>query len=474
MKALRIPIGVWNWRGTALVLALLLAPLLVALTLVPDGDVLTTASNARGLVVGMGTLSAGAFLYIYWRITANDTAGWLALLLSFAAVPGLALGAFALAGQDVAAQSGWLFAFRVAVLGGMLAIVLSSRSVSLRGDPMAIGLLAGLVFAGVRHLVLVQAPALPTPPGFSVFPVAVLGGLAIALAVAVYRLDELPRWLRARIALGVLLLVVGSTLGGLVGLPTGVVGAVLLAGTTAAVLHQAIDEEKREVDDLHVRLQAFETGLRKDRARLHEINATVAGIASAQRLMADGLTSDRSEALASMMRAEVERLQRLVGDRGPTRRRSVDLDEVIGQIVLSHLARGRLVIWEPSGVRALGRADEIAEVVNVLLENAAVHGGPDAVSVRATHDPDGPGVTVVVSDQGPGVPAQLRDRVFDWGVSRPDSPGQGIGLHVAADIARQLDGRLELVSTPTGATFALHLPAAAQGVSKSEPVAAAS
>ena len=83
-------------------------------------------------------------------------------------------------------------------------------------------------------------------------------------------------------------------------------------------------------------------------------------------------------------------------------------------------------------------------------------------------------MTVVVSDQGPGVPVQLRDRVFDWGVSRPDSPGQGIGLHVAADIARQLDGRLELVPTPTGATFALHLPAAAQGVSKSEPVAAAS
>ncbi len=474
MKALRIPMGVWNWRGTALVLALLLAPLLLALTLVPQGEVLTTATNARGLLVGMGTLASGAFLYMYWRISANDTAGWLTLLLAFAAVPGLALGAFSLSGQDVAGQSGWLFAFRAVVLAGMLAVVLSSQSLPLRGDPMAIGLLAGLVFAGLRHLVLVQAPALPSTTGLTVVRDVVLGGLAVALAVAVLRLDDLPRWLRARFALGVLLLVVGSTIGGLVALPTGVVGAALLAGTTAGLLHQAIDDEKQQVDDLNLRLHDIETGLRHDRARLHEINATVAGIASAQRLMADGIASDRSEALASMMRAEVERLQRLVGDRGPTRRRSVDLDEVIGQIVLSHLARGRLVVWEPSGVRVLGRADEIAEVVNVLLENAAVHGGPDAVSVRAAHDTDGPGVTVVVSDQGPGVPPQLRDRVFDWGVSRPDSPGHGIGLHVAADIARQLDGRLELLPTASGATFALHLPAAAQGVSKGEPVAAAS
>ena len=138
-----------------------------------------------------------------------------------------------------------------------------------------------------------------------------------------------------------------------------------------------------------------------------------------------------------MMRAEVERLQRLVADRMPTRRRSVDLDDIIGQIVLSHLARGRVVVWEPSGLRAMGRADDIAEVVNVLLENAAVHGGPDAVSVAVSRDLDGQGVTVTVSDQGPGIPPELRERLFDWGVGRPDSPGQGIGLHVAADITQR-------------------------------------
>lgn len=250
--------------------------------------------------------------------------------------------------------------------------------------------------------------------------------------------------------------------------------AALLVGLAERALHHAIEEDKREVEELHQRLRAVEDGLREDRGRLHEINATIAGIASAQKLMHAGLPGDRSEALAAMMHAEVERLQRLVADRGPARRRSIDLDEVVGQIVLSHLSRGRIVLWEPTGLQALGRADDIAEVVNVLLENAAVHGGPDAVTVRVTPEPATQGVTITVADQGPGIDVALRDRVFDWGVGRPDSPGQGIGLHVAADLSHRLGGRLELLPTGTGATFALHLPAATQEVGPDEHVARAS
>jgi signal transduction histidine kinase len=175
-----------------------------------------------------------------------------------------------------------------------------------------------------------------------------------------------------------------------------------------------------------------------------------------------------------MMRAELQRLQRLVADRAPTRRRSVDLDEVVGQIVLSHLARGRVVLWQPSGLRALGRSDDIAEVVNVLLENAAVHGGPDAVTVEVSRDADGFGITITVADQGPGIDPAVREHVFDWGVSGPESPGQGIGLHVAAEISQQLGGRLELVPTPSGAVFALHLSAVLQEVSADDRVVRAS
>jgi signal transduction histidine kinase len=417
--------GIWSaararhWVAVGLGLVIVVAPLAIAL--VPDTDARTTASDARTLLVGAACLVAAGLMCLHWRVTARTASARFAVLLAVAAVPGLALGGFALAQHD-AADAGW---------------------------PL-------------------RLPA--------------LAALAACLGFATLRLETLPRWARARLASGLLLLGVASTVGGALegvadgatALGSAVVGAALLAGTAATLVHLAVEESKERVAELHRRLRAMELGIRADRARLHEIDATVAGIASAQRLMTDGLAADRSDALAAMMRAEVERLQRLIADRAPSRRRSVDLDDVIGQIVLSHLARGRVVVWEPTGLRALGRADDIAEIVNVLLENAAVHGGPDAVSVRVGRDLEGHGITITVADQGPGIAPEVRERVFDWGVSRPGSPGQGIGLHVAADIARELGGRLELLPTTQGAAFALHLPSEPQEVSRDEHVARAS
>ncbi len=475
MKALRIPMGVWDWRGTGLVLVLLLVPLLATLTLVPGSDVLSTAMSARSLLVGTAVLAAGVFLYLHWRLTASDTSGWLALVLAVAAVPQLALGAFSLTHPDeVARQTTWLFVFRMTILLALIATVALARRVRFRGDPLAVGLLVGLGIASVRQAVLVQAPPLPSVAAPELLTVAGLATLTVVLARAVVQLDALPRWVRLRVSVALLLLGLGSAVGGTVALVTGLFGAVLLAGTAAAMLHLAIEDEKRQVADLSERLYAVEIGLRQDQARLHEIDATVAGIASAQRLIHDGVGADRSDALAAMMRAEVERLQRLMADRTPSRRRNVDLDDVVGQIVLAHRARGRHVDWEPSGLRALGRGDDIAEVVNVLLENAAVHGGPGRITVSVVEDLAAPGITVSVADTGPGVAPELRSQLFEWGVHRPGSPGQGIGLHVAAEVARAARRPAGAGAAPDGACFALHLPAAPREVATSGAVARAS
>jgi len=68
-----------------------------------------------------------------------------------------------------------------------------------------------------------------------------------------------------------------------------------------------------------------------------------------------------------------------------------------------------------------------------------------------------------VADDGPGVPTNLRERLFDPLVSgRPG--GTGLGLSIAARIARAHGGSIELSDRPGGGTVAsVRLPAAADG-----------
>lgn len=94
-----------------------------------------------------------------------------------------------------------------------------------------------------------------------------------------------------------------------------------------------------------------------------------------------------------------------------------------------------------------------------LLENADRHGGgPVAVVLEAAT----PTVTVHVDDAGPGVPVELRERIFERFARGPgagDVPGTGLGLSLAAAHAAVLGGSVEITDAPTGgARFSLVLP----------------
>lgn len=101
-------------------------------------------------------------------------------------------------------------------------------------------------------------------------------------------------------------------------------------------------------------------------------------------------------------------------------------------------------------------APELARVLDILRENA-VHacGGRRAnltVSARV-----GVGtVAVSVADDGPGVPRELRARIFEAGVSGTPG-GSGYGLHAARRTIEQFGGTISLLDTPTGACFELVL-----------------
>ncbi len=159
----------------------------------------------------------------------------------------------------------------------------------------------------------------------------------------------------------------------------------------------------------------------------------------------------REEATIALQ--QVERLtdvvQRLLTNQRDTHGPSAagfDLDEVLKQQreEWSASLRGtgrRLVIEGLARVSAMGTPGTVSQVLATLIENSLMHGG-GTITLRVR--PFGSSVVVEVQDEGPGVPAELGNRVFERAVSGRNSTG--IGLAVARDLAEADGGRLELLS----------------------------
>jgi signal transduction histidine kinase len=99
--------------------------------------------------------------------------------------------------------------------------------------------------------------------------------------------------------------------------------------------------------------------------------------------------------------------------------------------------------------------------VRNLLENAARYARS---TVRVTAAVDGDRVRVEVADDGPGVPADDAERIFErfhrGDSARPrDAGGSGLGLAIARTVARRHGGELTLDPAGAGARFVLLLPA---------------
>ena len=216
------------------------------------------------------------------------------------------------------------------------------------------------------------------------------------------------------------------------------------------------------VERLGARIVAAEAAHERREEILHELKATVGGVAMASRLLSerrDEMGHDTVTRLEDMRQAELGRLERLLAPDTVLSAIPVDLHRTISPLVVSLTSRGHDVDWRGTSLRALGTQDDVAEIVHILLENAARHAPGSAISVRVEHRDDD--VAILVSDTGAGVPAELRGQIFERGARSETSPGLGIGLHAGRRIARELGGDLELQSPweRRGATFVLTLPA---------------
>jgi signal transduction histidine kinase len=236
-----------------------------------------------------------------------------------------------------------------------------------------------------------------------------------------------------------------------------VVGAAVLHGRRCSALVSATDR----LEEVGAHAEEVQAALSRDEETLHEVKATIVGLSLAVHLLQEA-EDDLPEAtrirLETLHASELERLERLLADGPREEPHSVPLSEVIEPFVDSVRARGQRVLWGGTRCQAWGRRDEIAEIVHVLLENANRHapGSDVAVEVSAWRDR----VELRVADHGPGVPPELASRLFDRGTRGRHSPGQGIGLHLARRLSREMGGdlRLESPAPGIGAAFALVLP----------------
>ncbi|MFM9444461.1 ATP-binding protein [Streptomyces acidiscabies] len=177
--------------------------------------------------------------------------------------------------------------------------------------------------------------------------------------------------------------------------------------------------------------------------------------------LTDDLETVKEEANVALTQVErltdvVERL--LTNSRDPRTGNAVsfDLDEVIQQQLAewrpAYRSSGRAIV--SSGKRhlqAVGTPGAVAQVLAALIENSLMHGGGTvALRTRVTGNQS----VIEVTDEGPGVPADLGARIFERAISGRNSTG--IGLAVARDLAEADGGRLEMLQAQPP-VFALFL-----------------
>ncbi|MGI9592596.1 MAG: histidine kinase N-terminal 7TM domain-containing protein [Myxococcota bacterium] len=146
---------------------------------------------------------------------------------------------------------------------------------------------------------------------------------------------------------------------------------------------------------------------------------------------------------------------------------TVDVAEVIEDAVrLAQLHETASVEVEASCEARLpavsGSAENLVQaVLNLLVNGKQALAGRDDAHIRLAARAQDADVVIEVSDNGPGIPEELRERIFSpFFTTKGRGEGSGLGLAISAEIARKHGGRLELaMGSQSGATFRLCLPA---------------
>ncbi len=212
----------------------------------------------------------------------------------------------------------------------------------------------------------------------------------------------------------------------------------------------------------------------------HELRTPIASLGGFLELLEDEEPDPetRDEFLRTM-REQVDRLERLAADLLDLSRidadglalsaEPVDLIEVGADVAaefaaLAARAGSEVHIDGAAGGKPLAQADRTRtmQIIRILIDNAIKH-TPPGTTITFSTDTNPEVTTASVADDGPGIPADQLERIFDR-FHTADPGGSGLGLAISRELARLMGGELRVVSPAAGgkggSVFSLTLPAA--------------
>jgi signal transduction histidine kinase len=231
-------------------------------------------------------------------------------------------------------------------------------------------------------------------------------------------------------------------------------------------------------DQMRVRLAQLDNARKEFVANAsHELRTPLFSLGGFLELLTDEeLDEETRRQFLATMQGQVERLAKLSADLLDLSRvdagqldvleEPVDLGDVARALghELEHVAAGsdhELEVDADGAVWALGDPERVFQIGRALAINALIHTpGGTRVAIRARRSGDRADLSI--DDEGPGIPAAHQEAVFErfYRVEGGMASGSGLGLSIARELARLMDGAVVLDSQPGRTVVTLQLPAA--------------
>ncbi len=216
----------------------------------------------------------------------------------------------------------------------------------------------------------------------------------------------------------------------------------------------------------------------------HELKSPIASLKLyLQTLSRRNIAEEQRNSFYHSMLTDVERLDKLINqlletarlshhEKSPEEEQTIRLDELIREVAAEVRDRYEIqeeqVQLELTPMTVVARAGDIHIIFRNLLDNAAKYAStPALIHVCLAPSAKANWLRVTVSDNGTGVPREMRRQVFGRFVRVGDElertkPGTGLGLFLVRSVVKKMRGKIALLDTPrdSGAKFEVQLPKA--------------